>query len=416
MKIWHPFTQEQTAPSPIKIADGSGEFIFDNSGKRYIDMVSSWWVNTLGHANKEIADAISEQAKKLEHVIFAGFTHAPAENLCQELSKVLPNDLNNFFFSDNGSTAVEVAIKMAYQYFLNLGSKERSLYINLEGGYHGDTFGAMSAAGQNSKYHSTFSSFFFDTYSIDFPGFNEELENIAFEKLKRFLKYNGERVCALIIEPLVQGAAGMRMYRPGFLDRIVKEVRKYEILVIFDEVMTGFYRTGTMFAMNQCQTVPDIICLSKGLTAGFMPLSLTITVSKVFNAFLSKDWKKAFIHGHSYTANPIACMAACTSLDILQRTTTRKNIQNIIQIHHEYLKLLSNISEQRQIGTIAAFNIESATKAQYMAKQLLDRGIIVRPLGETIYLMPPYCIAEENLVWVYQEIKKVLENSNNYSD
>ncbi|MDR1365249.1 MAG: adenosylmethionine--8-amino-7-oxononanoate transaminase [Holosporales bacterium] len=403
MKIWHPFTQEKITPQPIKIVRGSGAHLFDSRGNKYVDMVSSWWVNILGHANQEIADAIHEQAITLEHVIFAGFTHEPAEKLCKALYEFLPKSLEYFFFSDNGSTAVEVALKMSYQYFRNIGDNERNIYVNLEGGYHGDTIGAMSAAGNASQYHSTFSEFFFKTFSIDFPE-DDEREELAVHKLQKFLENYGSKVCALIVEPLVQGAAGMRMYSSKFLEKIVIDVRKQGILVIFDEVMTGFYRTGTMFAMDQCIEKPDIVCLSKAITGGFLPLALTVTNSAVYEAFLSDDWKKAFIHGHSYTANPLGCAAACKALQILQRADVRSNIETIAKTHCAHIRQVCSASNKRSIGTIAAFDVKSAEMARKIKNYLMENGIITRPIGRSVYLLPPYCISSEDLQRAYQSI------------
>ncbi|MDR1391190.1 MAG: adenosylmethionine--8-amino-7-oxononanoate transaminase [Holosporales bacterium] len=403
MKIWHPFTQEKTASLPVKIVKGKGAYLFDSNEKKYIDMVSSWWVNILGHSNKEIAEAIYKQAKTLEHVMFAGFSHEPGERLCQKLYEYLPSSLEYFFFSDDGSTAVEVALKMAYQYFKNLGKNDRNMYINLEGGYHGDTMGAMGAAGNNSKYHSIFAEFFFKTFSIDFPN-SEKDEIVSLEKLKKFLKNFGENVCAIIVEPLVQGAAGMRTYRSEFLDLITKEVRKYGILVIFDEVMTGFYRTGSMFAVDKCVEKPDIICLSKGITGGFLPIALTITTEKIYESFLSNSWEKSFKHGHSYTANPIGCAAACKAIEILERRKTQQNIKEICDSHNEFLKRLSNVSNKRSLGTIVAFDVETSQIAEKIKVSMFKKGIIIRPIGASVYLIPPYCISKTDLEYVYQEM------------
>ena len=410
MNVWHPFTQEKTAKTPIKITSGKGSYLYTADDKKYLDAISSWWVNLHGHANQEIADAIYEQAKTLEHVIFAGFSHDPAYKLCSELQKLLPEELNRFFFSDNGSTAVEVSLKMAYQYFKNIGIENRNIFINLEGGYHGDTLGAMSASGQTSIYHSTFAEFFFKTFSINIPEYYEGVENIeekeehSIEKLKDFLKSKGERVCALLIEPLVQGAAGMRMYREEFLNRICEEVRKYEILVIFDEVMTGFYRTGTTFAMNQTQIIPDFLCISKGITGGFLPLSLTITTNKIYQAFLSDDWKKAFLHGHSYTANPIACAAALKSLEILQRPETQQNINDLRDVHKLSMTNIKHFSKIRYKGTIAAFEVESSHIAKLIADKMFENGIIIRPINNIIYIIPPYCTKIEDLKELYNTL------------
>lgn len=405
-KIWRPFTQEKTAEKPLKIVKGKGEYLFDEEGNKYLDMISSWWVNTLGHSNVEIANAINDQAHKLEHVIFAGFSHDMAERLVSKLSESLPKSLSKFFFSDNGSTSVEVALKISYQFFKNQEIKNKNIFINLNGAYHGDTIGAMSAAGNSSEYHSLFSEFFFKTFSIDFPQTQLD-EEISIEKLNDFLKTHHNEVCALIIEPLVQGAAGMRMYSPKFLDTIVKTVRKYEILVIFDEVMTGFYRTGKMFAMDYCEETPDIICLSKGLTGGFLPLSLTITTDRIYEAFLSNDWKKAFIHGHSYTANPIACAAACEALEILKTTEIQNNINMISQTHMEFLNK-NSIDSSRTLGTISAIDIKSETMAKTLTIEMLKQGVIIRPIKNTVYFIPPYCISKQNLDYAYECLLKIL--------
>ncbi|MDR0631492.1 MAG: adenosylmethionine--8-amino-7-oxononanoate transaminase [Holosporales bacterium] len=409
MSIWRPFTQEKTAPNQVKIARGEGAYLLDEHGKRYLDLISSWWVNTLGHANEEIADAIAFQARSLEHVIFAGFSHEPAEALCSSLERLLPQQLRHFFFSDDGSTAVEVALKMAYQYFANQGVKNRDTYINLEGAYHGDTFGAMGASGSNSSYHATFKSFFFNTYSVKFPGTLDDEESALFA-LRTFLAKNGDKVCSLIVEPLVQGAAGMRMYRAEFLEKVVADVRKYGILVIFDEVMTGFFRTGTMFAMNQTQVIPDFLCISKGITGGFLPLGLTVSVDAVYEAFYSDEPSKAFLHGHSYTANPISCAAAVKSLEILQRNNTQRDIQRIAELHTKHLAHLSHVQNKRSLGTIAAFEVDSAALAQEVASRLFDQGIFIRPIGNTIYFIPPYCISSDDLARAYVQTAAALRS------
>ncbi len=410
MKIWHPFTQEKTATQPLKIVRGEKEYLYAENGKRYVDMISSWWVNILGHSQPEIADAIAKQAHTLEHVIFAGYTHDPAENLVEILSQHLPKSLSKFFFSDNGSTAVEVALKMAYQYFFNQGIKDRDVFINLEGAYHGDTIGAMSAAGASSEYHSKFQKFFFKTFSIEFPK-NAEDEITSVRELQKFLEQNHEKVCALIIEPLVQGAAGMKMHSPEFLDKVVETVRRYGIIVIFDEVMTGFYRTGTMFALHQTKNIPDIICLSKALTGGFMPMSLTVTTEQIYEAFWSDDWQKAFIHGHSYTANPLACAAACATQKILQTEEVQRQIQVILKIHNERLAKMSkeSIVSKRTCGTISAIDLSSSDLTKDITKIMFDNGIIIRPLNNTIYFIPPYCISSDNLNAAYDLLDEYLK-------
>ncbi|MDR1334659.1 MAG: adenosylmethionine--8-amino-7-oxononanoate transaminase [Holosporaceae bacterium] len=411
--IWRPFTQEKTAPPPVKIVRGDGAYLISETGEKYLDMISSWFVNIHGHANPEIAEAIALQARTLEHVIFTKFSHEPAEKLIESLKKIVPKKLNRYFFSDNGSTAVEVALKMAYQYFKNIGVENRNIFLSLEGGYYGDTFGAMSVAGTNSKYHATFSELFFKTVMIDVPEYYdgvesvEEKEDEIIHELGKTLEKIGDKICALILEPLLQGSFGMRLYRSEFLGKLVGKVRECGILVIFDEVMTGFYRTGKMFAMSHCNVVPDFVCLSKGLTGGFLPLALTIATDKIYDAFLSNDRRKTFLHGHSYTANPIACAAARKSLEILQRgEETVAKIKEIVEFHETHCIL--NASKRRTIGTIIAFDVGSEDKANFVINKAWENGVFLRPLGKTIYIFPPYCISGGDLSRTYDIINKYL--------
>ena len=412
MSIWRPFTQEKTVPQAIKVTKGDGLYLYTEDGRKFADMISSWWVNIHGHANKEIADSIAKQAATLEQVIFTAFYHQPAEDLVEKLKIVLPDSLNKFFFSDNGSTAVEVALKIAYQFFKNIGRPERKIYLQLEGSYHGDTFGAMSVSGKNSMYHFNFSDFFFDTITVKVPEFYEgvedieEKENEILTNLEKQLEIIGNQVCALIVEPLLQGARGMIVYRPEFLDRLVKTVRKFGILVIFDEVLTGFYRTGRFFAMDYCSEKPDLVCISKALTGGFMPLSLTIATEKIYDAFLDDDFDKAFIHGHSYTGNPIACAAACKSFEILTRPTTIAHIKKIEEFHKD--TAIENVAKRRSLGVMTAFDLPSPKAANELVAKLFEKGIFMRPLGNTVYLLPPYCISIDELAHVYDEIKEAL--------
>lgn len=412
--IWRPFTQEKTTPEAIKVVKGDGLYLYTEDGRKYADMISSWWVNIHGHANKEIADAISEQAHNLEQVIFTAFYHDPAEKLVNNLKTVLPQNLNKFFFSDNGSTSVEVALKMAYQFFKNNGDTNRKIYLHLEGSYHGDTYGAMSVSGKNSMYHFNFSDFFFNTITIPVPEFYEGVENIQQQEdkiinnLEKQLDKIGNNICALIVEPLLQGARGMVLYRPEFIEKLIKTVRKFDILVIFDEVMTGFYRTGKFFAMDylHSDSKPDLLCISKALTGGFLPLSLTITTEQIYNAFLSNDVRKSFIHGHSYTGNPIACAAACKSFEILTRKETINNIKMIEQIHKN--TIVNGVSKRRSIGVMTAFNVKSNNEANRITNELFKKGIFIRPLGNTLYLLPPYCITEDELNNVYCRIQELV--------
>ncbi len=412
--IWRPFTQEKTAEKPVKIIKGDGIWLYDESGKRYADMISSWWVTAHGHGNKEIAAAIAQQASTLEQVILTAFTHQPAETLVERLKTVLSPMLKNFFFSDNGSTAVEVALKIAYQYFKNKGDTRRKRYLCLEGAYHGDTYGAMSVSGKNSMYHFNFAEFFFDTLTIPVPETYESVQDLEASE-DRILKYlekqlqtEGFSFCALIVEPLIQGARGMVMYRPQFLEKLVKLVRKFGILVIFDEVFTGFYRTGRFFAMDYLSEKPDIVCLSKALTGGFLPLSLTIATDEIYKAFLSDNPKKALIHGHSYTGNPIACAAACKSLEIFMRPETRQKVATLEQFYRS--QPLEGVTKRRTHGLVNAFDVASPQTAKRLVRDLFERGIFMRPLGSTLYVLPPLCVTTEELEWVYDEIQRALKS------
>jgi len=416
--IWHPFTQEKTAEPVIPMVRGKGSYLFDENGNSYLDLISSWWVNIHGHGHPEIAQSIYKQALELEHVIFAGCTHPPAIELCEKLSDLLPTSLKRFFFSDNGSTAVEVGLKLAYQYWQNRGETARKSFISLEGGYHGDTFGAMSV-GKSSRFHDAFSEILFPVFSIPFPctwltdNTVGEREDQALNLLETYLETSGKEVAALILEPLIQGASGMRMARPIFFERMIKMVRKYDILVIFDEVMTGFGRTGTTFALSQLSEKPDFLCLSKGITGGFMPLALTVTTESIYECFLSTEWSKAFAHGHSYTANPLACSAALASLKLLLSDHTQNSIASISQSHalglEELRKTCRNVSKIRSHGTIAALEIEAPLPfIKEIAHKLLKKGLMLRPLGKTLYLLPPYSITPKELERSYQEILNCL--------
>ena len=419
--IWHPFTQEKTAPPVIAVKNAQGCYIYDEYGKPYLDLISSWWVNLHGHAHPIIAKRIYEQALQLEHVIFAGFTHSSAIELCEALKKLLPSYLNRFFFSDNGSTAVEVALKMAYQYWQNQGDTDRTLFLSFEGGYHGDTFGAM-AVGNKSGFHHAFSDILFKVLSIPYPPTWDGDTNIsckeayALSMLNGYLNKYHNKIAALILEPLIQGASGMRICRATFLSTIVNLVKKHGILVIFDEVMTGFGRTGSYFALEQLETKPDFLCLSKGLTGGFLPLALTVTTEAIYAMFLNNEWKYAFAHGHSYTANPLACAAAIASLELLQQQQTQNAIETIYETHKEGIRYLTenceNIEHLRIIGTISAFEVKNWHNIGQQLKTIfLKEGLLIRPLGNTVYLLPPYVVTSEELACVYKKLGAALNSS-----
>lgn len=412
--IWHPFTQELSCSQPSVITKGKGSYLFDNENNKLLDLISCWWVNIHGHAHPEIAHAIYKQSLKLEHVIFAGFTHEPAITLCESLASHLPAQLAKFFFSDNGSTAVEVALKMSFQYWKNKGLN-KSLFLSMEGAYHGDTWGAMSV-GLQSGFHDVFSELCFAVKFIPFPEtWHEDVnvkkkEDIALEILQTHLYNYGKYIAAMIIEPLVQGASGMRMCRPTFINEVVKLVRQFNILVIFDEVMTGFGRTGTIFAFEQVNAVPDILCLSKGITGGFLPLALTVTTLDIYSAFLGTN-DKMFAHGHSYTGNPISCAAAVASFQILTKPETLISMKEIHRTHIEQMSELlkcKNVEHFRVQGTIAAFDVKESVNLIEFKEKCKQNGILIRPLGKSVYLIPPFSILSEELKRAYEIMLSIL--------
>lgn len=406
--IWHPFTQMKVAEAPIGIVKGQGVYLFDENGNKYIDAISSWWTTIHGHAHPYIAEKLSVQAKKLEHVIFAGFTHEPAVQISERLLKKLPGNQSKVFFSDNGSTAVEVGLKMAFQYWHNIG-QQKTKVIAFKEAYHGDTFGAM-AVGDRSAFTEPFFPFLFDVDFVESPALNAEK---CLKQIKNLVSNND--VAAIIFEPLVQGAGGMLMYTPEILNEIIKVCKAHEVLVIADEVMTGFYRTGKMFASDYLYFYPDIFCLSKGLTGGVMAMSVTTCTEAIYNAFLSDNFmKKTFFHGHSFTANPLACAVANASLDLLEKEDTQQSIQRISASHKEFINNNSNLEIKyeniRQQGTILALDFKNTDKGygsharDKIYNYFMGKGLLMRPLGNTIYVLPPYCISASELNEIYDAI------------
>ncbi|GGJ33036.1 adenosylmethionine--8-amino-7-oxononanoate transaminase [Deinococcus roseus] len=406
--IWPPFTQTRTAPDPIKIVRGQGSVLYTEDGLELLDLISSWWVNLHGHAHPVLAEALYQQAQTLEHVIFAGFSHQPAEQLAESLCRL--SGLDRLFFSDNGSTSVEVALKMALQYWHNL-EQPRKRILTLQGGYHGDTFGAMSV-GQSSGFYGPFEHLLFAVDALPFPA----APQASLDWLDRHLQQHAADVAAVILEPLVQGAAGMRMYSPEFLEAVCQKVRMAGGLVILDEVMTGFYRTGKLFAFQHTPVKPDFLCLSKGITGGFMPLGVTLTTSQIFEAFEGNSFSRAFAHGHSYTANPLSCAVANASLELLLHPETLQNISRIEEQHRTFLTELQpqkDIQGARVLGTLLAF--EWQCQGEYgsscslnLRNAFLQKGLLLRPLGNTLYLMPPYCTTSTQLGRAHQTILQVL--------
>ncbi|WP_188261168.1 adenosylmethionine--8-amino-7-oxononanoate transaminase [Azospirillum tabaci] len=416
--VWHPFTQAQTAPVPLAVTHGKGVSLFTEDGREILDLISSWWVNLHGHAHPAIAGAIAEQAHRLEQVIFADFTHSPAARLAARLAEVLPGGLDRVFYSDNGSTAVEVALKLAWQYWRNKGEGQRRRFLAFEGSYHGDTFGAM-AAGVGSGFYEPFQELLFAVDRMPYPATwdgdpeVEAKEGAALDWLDRWLSANGAELVAVIIEPLVQGASGMRFCRPEFLRAMAARVRAAGGLVIFDEVMTGFGRTGALFASHKAGVAPDLICLSKGLTGGFLPLSVTACGASIYEAFLGAGFDRAFAHGHSFTANPLGCAAALASLDLTTSVETAANLARIEQRHRAAIADLSShpkLSRGRVMGTIAAVEVTdaqgyTAAVGQTLKRFFLERGLLLRPLGPVIYLLPPYCVTDGQLDRAYAAIR-----------
>lgn len=410
--IWHPFTQMQTARPPIPIISAKGIYLYDESGRRYLDGISSWWVNLHGHSHPYISEKIKAQMEILEHVIFADFTHAPAVDLATRLISILPGNMSKVFYSDNGSTAVEAALKMALQYWHNRNIPKEKV-ICFKSSYHGDTFGAMSAAGRN-EFNKPFWKHLFDVEVIDPPMQGQEKTSIM--QMKTILEKGN--VACFIFEPLVLASGGMIIYSSQGLDDLILLCRQYDVLCIADEVMTGFGRTETVFACEQLVNKPDIICLSKGITGGFLPLGVTACTEGIFEAFLDGSLAQAFLHGHSYCANPLACSSALASLDLLFEPSCFSQ-RNIIKTAHQ--KFCSEWSSHPKLkrcqvlGTLLAIEYQTDTRSYFQKMRdhlyqfFLSNGILLRPLGNVLYVMPPYCIQEDELTFIYDHIIHTLE-------
>lgn len=409
--IWHPYTQMHKAAPPIPIVRGEGVYLVAEDGRKFIDAVSSWWVNIHGHAHPYIAEKVAEQLRTLEHVIFAGFTHPSAVELAERLLAILPDNQKRVFYSDNGSTAVEVALKMCLQYWSNVG-QPRTKVLAFHDSYHGDTFGAMAVSAR-SAFTRPFEQLLFEVEFIDLP----TAENIS--RLKEQISAFSCQISAFIFEPLVQGAGGMNMYEAKYLDELLAHCKKVGILTIADEVMTGFGRTGKLFASGHLNEQPDVMCFSKGITGGTMALGLTTCASKIYDAFLSEDKMKTLFHGHSFTANPVTCSAALASLDLLLKPETLNDLERIADEHRKFSLSISGhpkVRTIRQTGTVLAIVWETGNTTSYfnslrddLYNFFLEQGIILRPLGNIIYIMPPYCITNEQLEYIYKQIKKALE-------
>jgi adenosylmethionine-8-amino-7-oxononanoate aminotransferase len=410
--VWHPFTQHAVLPEAVLISRGEGAWLETADGRRIFDAISSWWVVTHGHRHPHIMKAIKDQADRLDQVIFAGFTHEPAEQLARRLVAITPPQLEYVFFSDSGSTSVEVALKMALGFWRHSG-ETRSRILALEGAYHGDTIGGMSV-GERGVFNAPYDPLLFDVERIPFP--QQGREDATFDALKAACSGGG--IAALIVEPLVLGAGGMLIYPPSVLAEMKRICEAHGVLFIADEVMTGWGRTGSLFACEQAGVIPDIVCYSKGLTGGSVPLAVTLCRGDIFDAHYSTDRTRTFFHSSSYTANPIACAAALANLEVWEREPVMERIAQISATHAARLDGFRDnprFTNIRQIGTIAALDIV-ASDAGYMAdmgprlyRGFLDRGLLVRPLGNTVYIMPPYCSTAAELDQVYDAIRQLAD-------
>lgn len=450
--LWHPYTQMLTRPEPIPIVRGEGVYLYTEDGRRLLDGTSSWWVNIHGHSHPRLNEALARQAGELEHVIFANCTHRPAVELAERLIGVLPRGLARVFYSDNGSTAVEVALKMARQYWSNQG-QDRRMFIALSHAYHGDTVGAMSAS-EASVFTQPFTPMLFDVVRAHAPyryrcplglerpscgtaclgeergeGRGGSLDSAGsapedgwLQTLGAQLERHGSAVAAVLVEPMLQGAGGMIVWPADFLAGVRRLCDRHGVLMIADEVLTGFGRTGRMFACEHASITPDVICLSKAVTGGYMPLGVTAATERVYEAFLSDDRARTFFHGHSFTGNPLACALAIASLDLLQETEAVAKVQAIegwLRSGLEPLRTNPLVGDVRVIGGVGIVELVSdkATRASggyldvagpTLTRAFLDRGLLLRPLGNIVYAMPPYVITEAETAWMTAQVREVV--------
>jgi len=427
--VWHPYTQMATAPAPLAIARGEGVYLYTEDGRKILDGISSWWVNIHGHSHPKLNEALAAQARRIEHVVFAGCTHAPAVDLAEKLVDVIPSGLHRIFYSDNGSTAVEVALKLAVQYWRNQGKPARTKFVALHHAYHGDTVGAMSAS-EDSLFTGAFASMLFSVERVHAPycyrcplGLTRATCSIdCLGDLEKKLAENGDSIAAVLIEPMLQGAGGMIVWPREFLAGVRRLCDRYGVLMIADEVLTGFGRTGKMFACEHADIRPDLMCLSKALTGGYLPMGVTAATDAIYDAFLSDDRAKTFFHGHSYTANPLACAVALASLDLFRETDALGRVAALdvqLRAGFEEFRSLPNVGDVRVIGGVAALELkdERMGNSGYLANigpkltaAFLARGLLLRPLGNIVYFMPPYAITEKEAAWAMDQIGEVLQN------
>jgi adenosylmethionine-8-amino-7-oxononanoate aminotransferase len=425
LRLWHPFTQEGAEPPPPIVRSAKGVYFETQDGRKILDAISSWWVNIHGHSHPAIAEAVARQAARLEHVLFAGFSHEPAEEVAVRLGKIMPPPLRHVFFSDDGSTAVEVALKLAVQYWINYGRPQKCKIVALEHAYHGDTAGAMSVS-DNSPFTAPFESMRFpvlrthSAYCAHCPvGLTRATCHIeCLDQLAKLVAEQGDEIAAVIVEPLLQGAGGMIVHPEEFLAGVRRLTAAHDVLLIADEVLTGFGRTGRMFACERAGVVPDLMCVAKGLTGGFLPLAATFATDRVHDAFAGNDRARTFFHGHSYTANPIACAAANASLQIFETEPVFERIAAIEKVHAARLPAFASdprVADTRRIGTVAAIEL-AVPDAGYLSSlrprlyaYYLSRGVLLRPLGNVVYILPPYVITPDELNFVYDVIGDSLD-------
>lgn len=428
-RVWHPYTQMRTRPDPLPIVRAKGVYLYTEDGRRILDGISSWWVNIHGHSHSRLNQALAEQAGRLEHVMFAGCTHEPAVELAERLVALLPDRLTRVFYSDDGSTSVEVALKMAHQYWRNLGQSQRRTFVALHHAYHGDTIGAMSVS-EESVFTQAFTSLLFPVLRADAPycyrcplGLDRrscEIDCLA--GLERLLDERAGEVAGVLVEPMLQGAGGMIVWPVEFLAGVRRLCDRYGTLLIADEVLTGFGRTGRMFACEHASVTPDIVCLSKGLTAGYLPLAATVVSEAVYEAFLSEERGRTFFHGHSFTANPLACAVALASLDIFRDEPVLERVGRLeAQLRDGLggLQSLPMVGDVRVIGGVGVVELvaDKSTRnaggylddvGPRLTAAFLDRGLLLRPLGNVLYVMPPYVITDDEVEWMLAQVREVL--------
>ena len=430
--VWHPFTQmaEYVKHEPIVIERGEGCWLYDTDGKRYLDAVSSIWCNVHGHNVKELNDALISQINKIAHSTLLGLTNVPAVKLAKKLVEITPDGLNHVFYSDNGSTAMEVALKMAYQYWQLKGEKKRTKFIKLGDAYHGDTIGSVSIGGID-LFHSMYKELMFETFKVPSPfpyrfnGTKEECKNYSLSVMETILKERGDEIAAVVVEPVVQGAAGIIVHPEGFLKGVRELCDKYGVLLVCDEVATGFGKTGKMFACELEDVVPDIMAVSKGLTAGYMPLSATLTTDEVYEAFWGGDYgsNKTFFHGHTFTGNPLGCAVALKNIELFEEKNWPESLSGKIEFLHkkldEEIRELPYVGDIRKKGFMVGIELvkDKKTKEPFswkedvgrrISRKIVEKGVFTRPLGPVLVMMPPLAISEEEIELMIKTYKEAI--------